>query len=638
MRSGNGRYSIIRWHRCTLDPDNGMTATELISLVTEGVFVLVFVVVAVQAARRATRVNVDTALLFGSIAGFFVLRRITDALGIGDAQPWSTISTALIYAIPYLLLRLVDDFADPPRWLLLGGAAGYVALVGITVALEAPFPAWYNLLLLLWFVGMGTYVAVAFTLQARRTSGVTSRRMLAVAVGTFLIAAVIAVALGGVFFPPARPLTSFLTPLLALAVAIAYYVGFAPPPVLRRAWQEPELRAFLERAASLPRLGDTDAIVRELERGAAESTGAPSASIGLWQEERRVLTFLDPQGRRIEAADTSGITGRAFEQGNPVFSTDAARDDPSNAEGYARWGARAVIAARVGSGERRIGVLAVYGPQPPIFEDDDIRLVQLLADQAAVILESRSLIDEAARVRATEQATRLKDDFLSAAAHDLKTPLTSMLAQAQLVERRVRRDPDAAPPLEMITGIVRETRRLKDLVVSLLDSSRTEDSARGGVRERVDLVELARASCGRWSSERHPCVLEAAQPVEGEYDETRISQLLDNLIENGVKYSPDGGEISVKVWSEDGEARVSVADRGIGIPATDVDQVFGRFQRAGNVDDRRFAGMGLGLFICQQVAREHGGRIWVTSTEGSGSTFHVALPIGEAANALSEVA
>ena len=615
-----------------------MTATELISLVTEGVFVLVFVVVAIQVARRPTRVNVDTALLFGVLAGFFLLGRVTEALGIDGDQPWTTVTTALLFSVPYLLLRLVDDFAEPPGWLMIGGAAGYVALVAISVAVSEPYPVWYHLLMLLWFAGLGTYVAVAFTMQARRTSGVTSRRMQAVALGTFLIALTIAIALAGVVIPVLRPVTGFLTPLFALAVAVAYYVGFAPPPILRRAWQEPELRSFLARAASLPRLGDTDAIVAELERGAAESTGAPSATIGMWDEGDRTLSFVDPDGRRIRSPDGAGLTGRAFQEGSPVFSTNASADDPENAEGYARWGARAVIAARIGSGDRRIGVLAVYGPQPPIFEDDDIRLVQLLADQAAVILESRSLIDEAARVRATEQATRLKDDFLSAAAHDLKTPLTTMLAQAQLLELRVKRNPEAPPSVQMISGIVAETRRLKDLVVSLLDSSRTEPGIRADARERVDLVELAQRSCDRWRSERHPCSVDASGPVEGDYDVMRIGQLLDNLIENGVKYSPEGGEVSVKVWREGDEARVAVSDRGIGIPQADLEQVFGRFQRAGNVDDRRFAGMGLGLFICQQVAREHGGRIWVTSTEGSGSTFHVALPVAQPAETLSEVA
>src|SRR5204863_5091158 len=94
-----------------------------------------------------------------------------------------------------------------------------------------------------------------------------------------------------------------------------------------------------------------------------------------------------------------------------------------------REGIKAILAAPITAGAERLGVLLVYAPRAPMFAEEDLALVQLLADQAAVILESRALIDQAARVRAQEEVTRMKDDFLSAAAHDLKTPLTTMIAQ-----------------------------------------------------------------------------------------------------------------------------------------------------------------------------------------------------------------
>lgn len=615
-----------------------MTARELLDVVTQGVFVLVFIVVGFQAMRRPTRANIDTALLFGALAIFLIISRVTAALGLTGMRAIAAISLALILAIPYLLLRLVDDFSNPPRWLMVGGAVAYVAMAALGGTLVSPYPIWFDLLLMAWFVGFGAYVAAAFIREASRTGGVTQRRMQAVAVGTIFIAMAIALAVIGLVFPLVRPVTTVLTPLVALATAIAYYIGFAPPPILRRAWQEPELRAFLARAAQLPRLDDTRAIVRELERGAAQSTGAPGASVALWHPDREVLTVLDDQGGELYVKPGQGIVGRAFQDRLPKFSPNAPREDPDNAQSYIDWGARAVICAPITSGERRLGVLSVYAPRPPIFEDDDISLVSLLADQAAVILESRALIDEATRVHAVEQVTRLKDDFLSAAAHDLKTPLTSMLAQAQLLEYRVTRNPQAPAPIETIRAIVAEARRLKDLVVKLLDTSRTDESRRAETREHLDLAAVARASCDRWSTGRHRCILDVAGPVEGEYDAVRIGQLFDNLIENAIKYSPKGGDVTVKVWREDAEAQISVTDRGIGIPPEDLRQIFDRFQRAGNVDDRKFAGMGLGLFICQQVVREHDGRIWVTSTPGVGSTFHVALPARHSQPALEEVA
>ena len=119
----------------------------------------------------------------------------------------------------------------------------------------------------------------------------------------------------------------------------------------------------------------------------------------------------------------------------------------------------------------------------------------------------------------------------------------------------------------------------------------------------------------------------ADAPVIGTYDPRRIGQVVENLVENAVKYSPDGSEVRVDVAQRNSEAFIDVTDEGIGIPAGDLAQVFERFHRASNVDDRRFSGMGLGLFLCKGIVEQHGGRIWVESREGTGSTFHVVLPL-----------
>jgi signal transduction histidine kinase len=246
--------------------------------------------------------------------------------------------------------------------------------------------------------------------------------------------------------------------------------------------------------------------------------------------------------------------------------------------------------------------------------------------QAAVVLESRALIDEAARVRAREEVTRLKEDFLSAAAHDLKTPLTTLVAQAQLLERRAVRAPNAPADVEGIRRLVREAQRLKTLVLELLDAARAEQGRLVGQREDVDLVALVQEICARHTSPRHPCIVDGPRSVAGVYDPVRIMQLVENLVENAVKYSPEGGAVRVKVWREDGYNNLTVTDSGIGIPSEDLPHIFERFHRGTNVDDRRFAGMGLGLFICRGIAEQHGGRIWATRAPGGGSTFHVALP------------
>ena len=319
--------------------------------------------------------------------------------------------------------------------------------------------------------------------------------------------------------------------------------------------------------------------------------------------------------------------GRAFTTKRPIFVPKYTYEDGTPRPTDRMAEVTTIMIAPIIVDEKALGVLSVYAPQTPIFVEDDLFLVQLLADQAAVILESRALIDEAARVRAREETTRLKDDFLSAAAHDLKTPLTTLIAQAQLLERRALRHPNAPADVQAIQRLVKEGQRLKNLVLELLDAMRAEQGTLLGQREETDLTEIICETCARHQSNEHACIVESQEKVVGMYDRNRMSQLVENLVENAVKYSPDGGEVHVKVQCENGQAYLLVCDNGIGIPAEDLPHVFDRFYRGRNVDDRRFAGMGLGLFICRGIVEQHGGRIWATRNERRGTTMHVLLPL-----------
>ena len=228
----------------------------------------------------------------------------------------------------------------------------------------------------------------------------------------------------------------------------------------------------------------------------------------------------------------------------------------------------------------------MYASRTPIFARDDLALVKLLADQAAVILESRSLIDEAGRVQAREEAARLKDDFLSAAAHDLKTPLTTLVARAQLLERRALRTPDAPADLASIRAVISETQRLRDFVLELLDATRVERGLLVGQREDVDLRALIEEAVQRRAGAPEQFTLDLHESVIGSYDRNRICQLLENLIENAAKYNLENESVEIKLWQQDHTAHVTVADHGIGIPANDVPHIFDRFFRGTNVDDR----------------------------------------------------
>ena len=614
-----------------------MNADQLIQYLSWVIYLLIFVRVTISAVRRPLRANIDIALLFAVPTGVIVVS-VALMLGLLPAADWvNDLSGALLLALPYMLLRLVDDFSDVPPWLLHTAEAAMGVLVVGTIGFQPTPPALLTLLELVYLIVLLFYAVGAFGREARRASGVTRRRMWAAAAGSISLGVLFVVAGLQFWVPALTALWQPLNELAGLASGVCYFLGFAPPGLLRRAWQEPELRAFLGRAAHLPRLPTTAEIVAELERGAATALGAPHARIGLWDEAAGILHFTLDQGPFDLVPDETSITGRSFLNQQPAFTDNLPRDNPATATGARTEHVQALLAAPITAGETRLGILTVYAPRAPIFADEDLALVTLLADQAAVVLESRALIDEATRVRAREEVTRLKDDFLSAAAHDLKTPLTTIVAQAQLLEKKARLRPDAPADLASIERLVRGAERMKTLVLELLDSARAEQGQLVGEREAVDLVAIAQETCAHHHSPRHPCHTIAAGPVTGVYDRVRMMQLIENLVENAIKYSPDGGPVEIHVWQAGDWNQVAVTDHGIGIPPADLPHVFERFHRGTNVDDRRLAGMGLGLFICRGIAEQHGGRIAVSSVPGS-TTFSVMLPVALPAPVEGELA
>ncbi len=229
---------------------------------------------------------------------------------------------------------------------------------------------------------------------------------------------------------------------------------------------------------------------------------------------------------------------------------------------------------------------------------------------------------------------RMQEEFLSSLAHDLKNPLTALRGQAQLLLRRIRRGepPDLDRLSAGLDGIDAAAVRMTRLLDELIDVTRLRAGQEIDLdRAPVNLVALAQRTTTDYqrTTDRHQLVLEAdLESLTGFWDGPRLERVLGNLLANAIKYSPRGGEITVRVWRDDsgaGEAVLSVTDRGVGIPEEDRERIFERYQRAGNVE--RFAGSGIGLAGARRIVELHAGTITVTSTEGEGSTFTVRLPI-----------
>lgn len=225
--------------------------------------------------------------------------------------------------------------------------------------------------------------------------------------------------------------------------------------------------------------------------------------------------------------------------------------------------------------------------------------------------------------------------FVDAAAHDLRNPLTSLKAQAQLLLRRARRGQIAdATALEPgLLAIDASASRMVALIDEMMDAAHLRAGRSLDLRlAPTDLMALARTVVEetRRSTSRHMVRIEAEMPnLTGDWDENRLGRVLGNLLGNAVKYSPRGGEIVVRVGREDDAAGawavLSVSDQGMGIPAADLERLFERFLRGRNV--AAIGGAGIGLAGAKLIVEQHGGTVTVVSEEGCGSTFTVRLPI-----------
>jgi two-component system, OmpR family, phosphate regulon sensor histidine kinase PhoR len=225
---------------------------------------------------------------------------------------------------------------------------------------------------------------------------------------------------------------------------------------------------------------------------------------------------------------------------------------------------------------------------------------------------------------------RMRDEFLSTAAHELRTPITTIKGYAQLLDRWM---PGGHEPREgkAFQILNRQSDRLTQLVQELLEVSRLQLGRLALRRQRFELGTLVKDVLDRMRgvSSEHPFVFHQDGAVFVDADPDRIEQVLVNLFDNAIKYSPGGGDIGVSVTVRDAMAVVSVRDHGMGIPRERQGQLFERFYRAheGLASDR--GGMGVGLHLSEQIVQKHGGRIWFESEEGRGSTFSFSLALAQ---------
>ena len=364
---------------------------------------------------------------------------------------------------------------------------------------------------------------------------------------------------------------------------------------------------------------------------------------GLLPFERMAIVLAEDGSARVIAAAGAGdeevfppgtsrpVEGSILEEvlaGQLVYREDMAEDArPEEAELLA-LGLRCRVVAPLLIGPRAVGMIALSRAQPRSFAPEEIELVSLLGRLVATGVQNiRAYEAERNTVEELRRLSALRADFVSLVSHELRTPMAAVIGSARTLQQRWRElSPEQRESfLDLIAG---ETTRLAALIGDVLDTSRIEAGTFSYAFSDVDVGRLVRdtvsaAAIGQDEVELVPAVRDHLPHVRG--DRERLRQVLMNLIDNAVKYSPAGGEVHVTAAARDRRVLVEVTDNGPGIAREHHGLIFEKFGRA-NADGTARPGSGLGLFIARSIAEAHGGSLEVHSAPQRGATFTLSLP------------
>ena len=287
--------------------------------------------------------------------------------------------------------------------------------------------------------------------------------------------------------------------------------------------------------------------------------------------------------------------------------------------------------------DRIIGAITFSSVQPSReYTKADLYFAQELARRIASALDNVHLYRQAqAEIRerknaeeALRESEARKDEFISMASHELKTPLTSLKGFTNLLQRRLTKQGDKQA-LHFLARMEEQLDKLSKLVSDLLDVTKMQTGKLEFREERFFLNELVRETLEnlQGTMETHHLQLEEVTDVQVLGDKDRLGQVLINLLTNAIKYSPEADTVIVRVSADEHNAIVSVQDFGIGIAETHQEKIFERFYQVNDGTEKTFPGLGIGLYISSQIVRGHHGRLWAESAKGAGTTFYLSLPL-----------
>ncbi len=398
---------------------------------------------------------------------------------------------------------------------------------------------------------------------------------------------------------------------------------------------------------------DLDTVLQTIVTRASQLAGTDACSVFEYDEATeafhlRATHNLDEEvvalAQRAPIRKGEGIQGRMAVTRQPVQIPDIAAEDAYRGplrEILLRTGTRALLAIPMLREDELIGGLTVNKKTPGAFAPEVVELLQTFATQSALAIQNARLFRGIAdKSRQLEAASRHKSEFLANMSHELRTPLNAVIGFSEVLLERMFGEVNAKQT-EYLQDILASGQHLLSLINDILDLSKVEagrlelELGRFHLPTALDnALTLVRERATRHGITLTQTVDERVGEIVG--DERKVKQILLNLLSNAVKFTPEGGRVGVSATTADDAITIAVSDTGIGIAPEDQAAIFEEFRQVGRDDARKQEGTGLGLTLAKKFVELHGGRIWVQSQVGQGSTFTFTLPVRPEGRSSSE--
>ncbi len=397
------------------------------------------------------------------------------------------------------------------------------------------------------------------------------------------------------------------------------------------------LERLLEVVRGLTTAPDLESFLQTVISEAIELTNSELASILEYEETAAELRFLAMHWFQRDVLRPVGVplegsaAGWVYRRGQPLIIQDTKVDQRhfKVVDHLTKHETHSLVAVPLMVRGEVVGVLEALNKKDGAhYTEHDLAILETLGALAAQAMKNANL---QRKVRATSielaELERLKTDFIAITSHELRTPLGLILGHATFL-----RELAGEQYSQQLDIIIRNATKLKEIVENLSDVDNIQTGAARVRRQKVSLVKIAEEVTALFQDEANsrnitltcqvgdiPCYVNA--------DEAKLSIALSNLVKNSLQFTEVGGFVIVKIEEDSGHFKVSVIDNGIGIPAADLPRVFERFFQVETHLTRQYGGMGLGLSVARAMIELHGGRIWVESEVGKGSTFTFLLPM-----------